>query len=116
VNEPEAILPQNTRVQTCSMLLSTGGWFVREKHLEVRKPDAIGVICGVVGGHGGDVYWVDHIGDPCMAAYGWREFNLAPAQDPCPVCKEGGFDWVASHAKNIGTACSACGGTAEKAG
>ena len=114
MQEPEYILPAKTRVRTTTPLGSTGGFLITQKHLDVRKPGTIGVICGIVGGHGGDVYWVAHIGDPCMAAYGWMDFELEPAKDPCGECQGTGIDWATSHATSHCTPCSSCHGTAEK--
>lgn len=46
----------------------------------MEEPNARGVIRGIVGGHGGDVYWVQHgtdgAGEPVVATYGWWEFEL----------------------------------------
>lgn len=63
-----------TRVHTHKKLGKTTGLLVAAKHIEARKPDARGVINGVVGGHGGDVYWVRHGQD--VAAYSFSEFEL----------------------------------------
>lgn len=114
MKEPTTILPQGTRIRTSDPLHSTGGFLIREKHVEQRKAATVGAICGIVGGHGGDVYWVAHIGGTCMAAYGWMEFELEPAKDPCPACKGSGIDWGASHDTSVCTACPACTGTAER--
>ncbi len=113
MREPEYILNPMTRVKT-NRLYSTGGFMITQKHIDARKPDTIGVITGIVGGHGGDVYWVAHLGDSCTAAYGWEEFELEPAKDPCPECKGTGIDWTTSHATSKCTPCSACKGSAEK--
>lgn len=113
MNEPEYILESGTRIRTNEPLASTGGFLIAQKHMDVRKPNAVGAICGIVGGHGGDVYWVAHIGDPCMAAYGWMDFELEPAKEPCPECKGTGIDWKTSHDTKLCTACSNCHGTAE---
>ncbi len=69
MQQPEVILAGGTRIRTHgSMPREGGGFMITERHLEVRKSDTVGVISGFVGGHGGDVYWVAHIGDPCTAA------------------------------------------------
>lgn len=114
MQEPETILPPMTRIRTTDPLYGTGGFLIAEKHLEVRKPGTIGVLIGIVGGHGGDVYWAAHIGDPCRAAYGWMEFELEPAKDPCGECQGTGIDWHTSHLTSKCTPCSTCKGTAEK--
>ena len=114
MDEPETILDFFTRVRTSSPLGSTGGFLIGDKHMAMRKPGAIGAICGIVAGHGGDVYWVAHVGDTAKAAYGWMEFELAPPVDPCPTCKGSGIDWPTSAATSLCTACPACSGTAER--
>jgi DnaJ-class molecular chaperone len=60
------------------------------------------------------VYWVAHVGDSCTAAYGWQEFELEPATDPCPECKGTGIDWTTSHETSRCTPCSTCRGAAER--
>jgi hypothetical protein len=75
VKEPEYILRNGTRVVTHDRLGGTGGIFVAQKFLEARRPSALGLIWGVVGGHGGDVYWVKH-DDGTGAAYMFDEFEL----------------------------------------
>jgi len=114
MDEPSTILDSGTRIRTNKVLTSTGGFLIAQKHLDVRKPDVIGVIMGIVGGHGGDVYWVAHIGDTCRAAYGWMDFELEPAKDPCLTCNGTGIDWETSHATSRCTACAVCHGEAEK--
>jgi hypothetical protein len=61
---------------------------VSDKNLNARKPNATGWIVGIVGGHGGDVYWVAHTskkpetGDTIpgnlTGAYCFTEFELVP--------------------------------------
>jgi hypothetical protein len=114
MKEPEYILNPGTRVLTHGHLDSIGGMLIASRHLEMRRPSVIGVVTGIVAGHGGDVYFVMHLGDPCSAAYGFMEFELAPAKEPCPTCKGTGIDWPVSKANTLATACPACGGTAEK--
>ena len=113
MQEPSVILANLTRIRTSERLDGTGGMLISEHHLSQRKPNAIGAICGIVGGHGGDVYFVAHLGATSMAAYGWWEFDLAPAVSPCGECKGSGIDWNTSHAKTLCTPCSSCKGTAE---
>ncbi len=112
MNEPKTILASGTRIKTDKTLGSTSGIFVREA-LALRRPDTFGVIQGFVGGHGGDIYWVAQIGDHRPTVYGWHEFELAPAANPCPTCKGGGIDFPTSAEKKLCTACPACEGTGE---
>ena len=77
VQQPEYILKNGTKVVTHSRLDDTGGLLIKPKHLEVRKPNQKGTIAGVVGGHGGDVYWVQHDGNEEVGAYCFTEFELA---------------------------------------
>lgn len=76
VQQPDYILKDGTKVITHEKLDDTRGLTIKAKHLEVRKPHQKGVICGVVGGHGGDVYWVQHEGSEEVGAYGFKEFEL----------------------------------------
>ena len=112
MNEPTHILPNFTRIVTSNPLGSTGGFIVAQKHMEMRKPGAVGVICGIVGGHGGDVYWVSHLGDSLPAPYGWMEFELAPVENPCGQCQGTGTDWYTSRTSHTYTPCVHCHGTA----
>jgi len=120
VDEPSVILSNGTRVRTNAGAAHTPqaerGLLVASKHLETRRPDTAGVICGFVAGHGGDVYWVAHLGNPCTAAYGWWEFDLAPVNNPCSTCNGHGMDEPASRAASLWTACAACSGTGEACG
>lgn len=108
MNQPEFILENDTRVRTHESL-NGAGMMINSRHMVQRRPNTLGVICGIVGGHGGDVYWVGHLGDPCVAAYSWDEFELEPAKDPCPACRGTGLEPGFS-------ACPACGGSAEYTG
>jgi len=55
-------------------LESTKGFFIKNKHLEVRKENIIGTIKNYVCGHGGDVWWIEHDnGD--VGAYCFTEFE-----------------------------------------
>jgi len=44
-------------------------------NMSMRKSDTTGEIRGVVGGYGGDVYWVQHHGDVLFAPYCFDEFE-----------------------------------------
>jgi hypothetical protein len=113
MQEPEYILTNGTRIRTAARLTDKPGYSVTPRHLEFRRADTVGVITGVVAGHGGDVYWVAHLDATATAAYGWDEFELDPAKNPCKVCQGMGFDWEASKPASRGIACAACRGTAE---
>lgn len=74
MKQPSLILAEGTEVQTHTDLVFPD-FMVHPTNIANRTPGAKGKIAGVVGGHGGDVYWVDH-GDDKSAAYGWWEFEL----------------------------------------
>jgi hypothetical protein len=73
---PKYILPDGTKILTNDALEDTGGLLIASTHERARCPSAEGTIRGVVGGHGGDVYWVEHSGTPPLAAYCWSEFEV----------------------------------------
>lgn len=77
MNAPEHLLETGTKVKTHEKLDDTRGMLIDSRHLNARTPNAEGVIDGVVGGHGGDVYWVKHEGVEHHAAYCFTEFELA---------------------------------------
>jgi hypothetical protein len=72
VNQPGTILRNGTSVRT-SEQLDDGRGLPLQGH---RKPGAPGTIAGVVGGFGGDVYWVRHDDDGSVGAYCFTEFEL----------------------------------------
>jgi len=77
VNQPSSILENGTWILTQSRLSDVEvGTFLRAEYLLTRTPNVRGQICGVVGGTGGDIYWVQHE-DGLKSAYGWWEFDLA---------------------------------------
>lgn len=76
MKQPQTILEKNTLVRTNAVLDSTQGMMVREGNLKCRKPNASGLIKGVVGGHGGDVYWVQHDPSEMLAPYCYTEFEV----------------------------------------
>jgi len=76
MNQPQNILPDGTTVRTHAALGLTTGMIVPHENLRRRQPDAVGRVTGVVPGHGGDVYWIDH-GD-LQAPYCFDEFELEP--------------------------------------
>lgn len=77
---PSVILRNHTKVIIHDTIDKDPGFLVKKHHLECRKPSVSGIICGVVPGHGGDVYWVKHE-DETIGAYGYPEFELAPGYD-----------------------------------
>jgi hypothetical protein len=79
MKEPAAVLADGTKIKTCDIIGSTSGMIIRADYLAARTPSKSGTIRGWVGGHGGDVYWVEH-DDGTRSAYGWWEFELEAAQ------------------------------------
>jgi hypothetical protein len=73
-------------IKTIFNLESTAGILVKPEYLQARKPDAEGTIKGWVGGHGGDVWWVEHK-DGSIGAYCYSEFqpNLSATSVAEPV-------------------------------
>ena len=83
MDQPEYILESGTRVQVNEKLDTPSGMLIKAEVLERRTPGVSGQINGVVGGHGGDVYWVRHDGEEDKgSAYGWWEFELEPVPTP----------------------------------
>lgn len=92
MKQPAFILTNGTKVKTHEKLDSPPGFLVAATHMVQRRPSAEGTIAGVVevvGGHDGDVYWVDHNAGEPSAAYCFTEFELveapvegAPAPEP----------------------------------
>jgi hypothetical protein len=74
MKQPEYLLNTGTRVRTHDheFTCALPG---------VRRRNAVGKIKGVVGGMGGDVYWVDH-DDGARGAYCFDEFELEPESAP----------------------------------
>ena len=73
------------RVHTVS---GTSGMLITQKHLDVRREGAIGIVMGHVPGHGGDVWWVRHEDAyDEIGAYMFNEFepyNEQPPETPEP--------------------------------
>lgn len=85
MDQPAEILKNGTRIQVHNNLGDTKGMLIKEEILTRRTPGITGRICGIVGGHGGDVYWVRHDGEEDTgSAYGWWEFELRPEPKPAP--------------------------------
>ena len=80
MNEPKQVLANGTRITTHIDLDSTSGLLIKQDLLDNRERGVNGVICGIVGGHGGDFYWVKHE-DGVKSAYGWMEFELIESID-----------------------------------
>ena len=55
-------------------LESTQGMLIGQRFLDARKEGAVGIVYGVVAGHGGDVLWVKHE-DGAEAAYCFTELT-----------------------------------------
>lgn len=81
MEEPKYILANGTRIITNDTLGPTTGMLITQKYLDARRPSTPGIVCGIVGGHGGDVYWVKHEvdGQSFGAAYCWSEFEYDPS-------------------------------------
>jgi hypothetical protein len=77
MKQPEYILNNGTQVRTHDKLGKTTGMLTGPGNMSMRKPSSDGVIRGVVAGHGGDVYWVQHPGDTLYAPYCFDEIELA---------------------------------------
>lgn len=75
-------LKYGTRVRTKAELGPTTGMLIVDRHLDARRPDALGLITHYVPGHGGDVWFVRHEegdskAEPSpVAAYSYTEFEL----------------------------------------
>lgn len=76
MQQPPTILDTGTRIRTHARLGSTAGMNVASVHLDQRCADTPGTITGVVGGCGGDVYWVMHEGCGPSAPYCFDEFEV----------------------------------------
>lgn len=76
MKEPEYVLKNGTRVRTHDVLGSERGMMIDAIHVRARRPAINGTIVGVVSGHGGDVYWVEHVGHAAPAAYWFTEFEV----------------------------------------
>ena len=66
-----------TKVRTHDVLEDTRGLLCGPGNLGARKPSTDGTIHGVVPGHGGDVYWIQHAHTVLLAPYCFTEFELA---------------------------------------
>lgn len=76
MEQPKYLLSAGTRIKTHPSVNNTQGLHVKQSHLDARRPNAVGTIVGVVGGHSGDVYWVKHEGMEAHAVYCFTEFEL----------------------------------------
>ncbi len=75
MEQPKYLLKHGTRIKTHERLGSTAGMLIKQTYLDQREPNSTGYIAGIVGGHGGDVYWVQHDNGK-QAAYCFDEFEL----------------------------------------
>jgi hypothetical protein len=82
------------KVKTSAELEDTRGMMVAQKHLDCRTPGITGTVEGLVGGHGGNIWWVKH-DDGAVAAYCYTELE--------PITPEP----TASELKDL---CKHCGG------
>lgn len=82
MEQPQYILETGTEVVTASRLKKED-FLIVPRILKNRSPATKGKIKGVVGGHGGDVYFVTH-GEDKVAAYGWWEFDLVDRPEAKP--------------------------------
>jgi hypothetical protein len=77
VNQPQCILKNGARVKTRTSLDSSIGMIVPPQCLSMRRVSAEGIIRGVVGGHGGDLYYVEHEAhDLHYVVYCFTEFEV----------------------------------------
>lgn len=76
MQQPAYILDNGTRVRTHATLGDARGMNVAQVHIDQRVANAEGEIVGIVGGCGGDVYWVMHEGCGPSAPYCFDEFEL----------------------------------------
>lgn len=93
MEQPDTILESGTVVFTHENLTAPS-FLIKGEYLDERRSGKLGVIVGVVGGHGGDVYWVRHCGLDTrdrgpISAYGFWEFELSPDSDST----SDGFFW-----------------------
>lgn len=85
MQQPYSILPKRTGVRTHDKLGSTEGMIAPQSQLNARKPSAEGMITGVLPGHGGDVYLVQHFDDQSIAPYCYTEVELSEDGEPTAV-------------------------------
>lgn len=71
MKQPDKILPSGTLVRTHATLQDFG---LPHPSAMFRRSNQIGVIRGIVGGLGGDVYWVEHGRE--VGVYHYEEFEL----------------------------------------
>lgn len=80
MNQPATILPSGTRIRVHATIDPLAGMLAIHGR---RKPGAVGEIHGVVGGYGGDVYWVRHSRDSVdILPYCFDEFELEETTPP----------------------------------
>lgn len=68
--------PIGTKVKIKAKILpkdECGGFLVKEKCVQARKPKTNGVYVGYVSGAGGDLWWIKHDDDNAIACYEYTE-------------------------------------------
>lgn len=93
-------LSTGTRIRTHATLGTTTGMMVASQHLTARTPDTLGAIAGIAGGHGGEVYFVEH--GSTIGAYCWDEFELAEQVEACEAPAPTRFEQATSAALSAG--------------
>ena len=70
------------KVITAPVLYHTSGLLLPDHILKRRKPNTVGFVHGIVAGHGGDVWWINHSDTPdepfnvnLVAPYYTHEFS-----------------------------------------
>jgi len=63
-----------SKITTVSRLGKTDGMIINDEFIVARRPDTKGIVAGVVGGHGGDVWCVEHT-DGTKAVYTTDEIS-----------------------------------------
>ena len=77
MKEPEYVLKNGTRVKTHAELDSSIGMIVPSQCVQMRRGSTEGIVRGVAGGHGGDLYYVEHEADDLhYAVYCFTEFEV----------------------------------------
>jgi hypothetical protein len=76
-----ATLAYGMKIRTHATLGDAGRISVSSITIAQRKPDAEGAFRGMVQGHGGGVYLVQHGSTSFLAAYHFDEFDLADPLD-----------------------------------
>lgn len=90
------LFADGTGVKT-SGLDPMAGFLIKKRHIELRRPDALGVIVGGIPKHAG--YWVLHDGEELPAAYLYKEVQEVEVSVIWPVTyRLDGSDWREEYA------------------